>query len=96
MSPPPHSQHRPSGTSTPGADRDPDLLAENSLSLIGRTKSGRLITAVELNQNILLVQKELVKLTLAVESNPRLHPSSAAAATSEDPVSLDSCGCVLS
>jgi hypothetical protein len=66
--------------------------------VIGRTKSGRLITAVELNQNILLVQKELVKLTLAMEHSQGKFPatSSATGLTEDGTVSLDSCGCIVS
>jgi hypothetical protein len=61
------------------------------LGVIGRTKSGRLITTAELNQNILLVQRELVKLTMAVESN--LVPST----PEEESGPMDSCGgCVIS
>jgi hypothetical protein len=59
--------------------------------VIGRSKSGRLITTAELNQNILLVQRELAKLAVAVESNispgfPQEEASS----------SMSSCGCAVS
>mmetsp|Transcript_4685 Transcript_4685/g.4716 ORF Transcript_4685/g.4716 Transcript_4685/m.4716 type:complete len:630 (-) Transcript_4685:405-2294(-) len=81
-----------------------DNLSGIPISSIGRTKSGRLITTVELNQNILLVQKELLKLRMSIEENGSLHhtinPSKYRDEKNNEIKNtnneMESCGCILS